>query len=177
MLWNWDANLFYAVNSLAVRSELISNIAVFCAEYLPYLVGLLYLYFVLTSTLSNKRELVINTLAPAVLTRLLFATLIKQIIARPRPFLALPGVHMLVEATGFSMPSGHASFFFALATSVWLVDKRWGYIFFALAIVISMARVAVGIHYPSDILTGLILGGGLAYIMASFRMGSAISKL
>lgn len=57
-----------------------------------------------------------------------------------------------------SFPSGHAAFYFALAFAVYLYHKKAGAFFLTGAALISISRVAGGIHYPSDILAGAILG-------------------
>ncbi len=87
-----------------------------------------------------------------------FNQLIGALYFRPRPFLA-HDVHQLVYPfSAKSFPSDHAATSFALAYSVYLVDKRWGRVLLLLASVISVGRVMVGVHYPSDILVGALLG-------------------
>jgi undecaprenyl-diphosphatase len=57
-----------------------------------------------------------------------------------------------------SFPSDSASFVFAIATGFCLISWRWGLGMVAFATFVGLARVAVGIHYPSDILVGALLG-------------------
>lgn len=83
--------------------------------------------------------------------------LIRAVYGRVRPFEAL-GLKTLFTETSASFPSGHATFFFALATAVYLYNRRWGWWFFAAALLISLARVAAGVHYPSDIFGGALVG-------------------
>ena len=63
-----------------------------------------------------------------------------------------------------SFPSDHATLFFALATALFFVSRRVGvwamiYVF----VVVCIPRVYVGIHYPTDILAGMVLGGGIVW--------------
>jgi undecaprenyl-diphosphatase len=89
--------------------------------------------------------------------------LIKHIIAEPRPFLA--GIHAIYEHGGYdAFPSGHTSLFTALAVGVWFRFRRFGFFLFMCALVIGIARVAVGIHWPLDIIAGLILGSFGAWV-------------
>ncbi|HSO39089.1 MAG TPA: phosphatase PAP2 family protein [Labilithrix sp.] len=100
--------------------------------------------------------------------------LLKAIVRRPRPYLALPGVRALVfEApTDYSFPSGHAagSFTFAMFVAVVLVQharrsptkkkRRIGLSAIALvaALGVAMSRCALGVHFPADVLAGAALG-------------------
>jgi undecaprenyl-diphosphatase len=73
---------------------------------------------------------------------------------------------LLSNEIGQSFPSGHAAFFFALATAVTLFNKkvhpersrRTGIWLFVGAFLISLARIYAGVHYPSDILAGAAVG-------------------
>ena len=71
-----------------------------------------------------------------------------------------------------SFPSGHALFFFAIGYMIYLYDKKWGYFFLFLAILMGVARVMVGMHYPLDILGGAIIGMLVAFYF--YKIGQAI---
>jgi undecaprenyl-diphosphatase len=88
------------------------------------------------------------------------AALIARLAERPRPFVADPhGVHLFARhAADPGFPSDHATAAFAIATAVALRDRRRGAAFVALAVVLAAGRVALGLHYPSDVLAGAALG-------------------
>ena len=92
---------------------------------------------------------------------------LKRLIRRPRPYAALPGITARTsDATlgdSFSMPSGHASTAFTLATSWSLSHDQWYVIVpsFAWAGSVALSRVWLGVHYPSDVLTGSLLGAAI----------------
>ena len=85
---------------------------------------------------------------------------------RPRPFEVLENVVKLTDhTTGSSFPSGHAAVIFGLAGFLFLHNRKIGLWFLAAAVLIGIARVAVGVHYPSDILGGLTVGLVSAWIV------------
>jgi|WetSurMetagenome_2_1015567.scaffolds.fasta_scaffold41472_2 undecaprenyl-diphosphatase len=90
---------------------------------------------------------------------------VKPLLARPRPCQTVDGVpavadvHLLVGCGGGkSFPSSHAVNNFAVATLFGLYYKRTRYALFAFASVVALSRVFVGVHYPSDILGGALIG-------------------
>lgn len=89
---------------------------------------------------------------------------LKHALARPRPCVALEQVHLLVGCSDSgSMPSAHAANTFA-ATMVALLFYRRSWRFMVpFAAAVSVSRVFNGVHYPSDILAGAILGAGTAF--------------
>lgn len=86
------------------------------------------------------------------------ATFFKNIFGILRPFDALGGVENLLAETGYAFPSGHATFYMALAFSIYFSHKKAGLVLIFLALIIGTARVMAGVHYPVDILGGYVLG-------------------
>jgi undecaprenyl-diphosphatase len=75
-----------------------------------------------------------------------------------------------------SFPSDHAVVFFCLAASLWFVSKRLGAVAFGYAMIgTSFPRIYLGIHYPTDILGGAILGIGIAYLAKSESLRTAVT--
>ena len=101
----------------------------------------------------------------AIVARFVFVEAIRFFYYNPRPFLVLENVNQLInhETTG-SMPSGHASFYFALATGVCLYNKKAGYIYLILAGLMGFARIFSGVHWPLDIIVEAVLGIGTAIL-------------
>jgi len=79
---------------------------------------------------------------------------------RPRPYVADPSdAHLFVAASlDPSFPSDHATGAFAIAVAICLRSRRVGYLALAMATILAFARVAVGVHYPGDVLAGAALG-------------------
>lgn len=163
----FDVQVFYLLNGLAGKSSLLDGVIVFCASYLAYLLIAVLLVLVFFSAYSNRQkwELLIVAGATGIIARFGVAELIRYFYHRPRPFLALPDVHQLLTDPAWSFPSGHASFFFALSTAVYLYNKKWGMWFFLATLLITVSRVIAGVHYPSDIIGGAFIGIIVAYIV------------
>ncbi|MGB3683386.1 MAG: phosphatase PAP2 family protein [Rubrobacteraceae bacterium] len=91
---------------------------------------------------------------------------IKEITMRPRPFAVIPDVSLLVGAPhSYAFPSGHTTSAFAAATGAVLAAKRllgkvpaWGWGMLALAAAEGYSRLYVGVHWPSDVAAGAVLG-------------------
>ena len=105
----------------------------------------------------------------------LSAGLIKNLIARPRQCHTI-GASMVVErvrllvpcGSGYSFPSTHAVNSFAAAIFLSYYYRRWAWAFFSFALTVSLSRIIVGVHYPSDIVGGAIIGsifGGLLILL------------
>jgi membrane-associated phospholipid phosphatase len=103
--------------------------------------------------------------------------ILKDIIERQRPCNTFTDINLLVGCgKSFSMPSNHASNAFAFAITFFLFRRKViGCVSLALAAVIALSRVYVGVHYPSDVLVGALLGAGAACTaMLLYRWGSRI---
>jgi undecaprenyl-diphosphatase len=88
------------------------------------------------------------------------AHLITDLWARPRPFVAHPTVAHLFIPPSYdpSFPSDHATAAFAIAVAILLRHRKAGMLAVAMAVLVSLSRVVVGTHYPSDVLGGAVLG-------------------
>jgi undecaprenyl-diphosphatase len=86
--------------------------------------------------------------------------MISELVDRPRPFVVdSGGVHLFSgHAADPSFPSDHATAAFAIAMAIYLRHRGWGVVALIAAAVLSVGRVALGVHYPSDVLAGAALG-------------------
>lgn len=100
-------------------------------------------------------------MAASLLGSLLINNLIlKNAVARTRPYEAVEGLHRIIEAQpDFSFPSGHTASSFAAAVVIFLTcPRKAGVPAVALAALIMLSRLYVGVHYPTDVLVGMIMG-------------------
>jgi undecaprenyl-diphosphatase len=95
-------------------------------------------------------------------------SLIKALTSRVRPCNAMEWCHTLPIAVpvDHSFPSGHAAGSFAFAVFVSRLDGRAAWFLLPLASLIALSRVALGVHYPTDVLGGALLGAALGWLGA-----------
>lgn len=87
----------------------------------------------------------------------------KNLFARSRPCWIDESIILLVKnPRDFSFPSGHTLVAFESAVSIWLVHKRWGCAALLLAFLIGFSRMYLFVHFPTDVLGGMVLGAGIA---------------
>lgn len=148
-----DYFLFQQINDLAGRWICLDALGIFFAKYFGYL--LVVSVFII---FWRKWKIILQAFSAAVLARFGVVELIRWFWEKPRPFVE-NNVNLLLERTdAASFPSGHAAFFFGLSTVVYFYNKKAGILFFIASFLISIARVFVGIHWPSDILAGVLVG-------------------
>jgi len=95
------------------------------------------------------------------------STFLKKWICRPRPCHIMTDINLLVNCgAGYSLPSSHATNVFGQAFLFSLHYKNHAGYLFAYAFLVSISRVFVGVHYPGDILGGLIVGGLIGTVTA-----------
>ncbi len=178
-----DLNLviFNSINGLAGHWPILDQAGIFFAEYFQYLLGLFLVFVVFSTKKTKKVFMAFTAVLAALLARFAVKGLILIFYSNPRPYAGDFLAHQLVATPGEdfqSFPSGHALFFFSAATAIYCYDKKMGVFFFAAAATISLARIFVGVHWPSDILAGALLGivtGWLTYKTIDFIKNEARS--
>ena len=138
----------------------------FCAVILPWLIvlGLIAYFFISKKKVANLRLLGLSFFS-AILAWFL-ASLFKYNFPSPRPFEVYDSLRPLfTTGVGDAFPSGHATFMGALAFGIFLQKRKLGLIFILGAIIVSLARVLANVHWPTDVIVGLLFGALVAVIV------------
>ncbi|MDG3580792.1 phosphatase PAP2 family protein [Galbibacter pacificus] len=162
-LLEYDRELLIFLNNLGIEDydyfwQTITQPIV----WIPLYIFILILVFK-TYQKEPLRKSILLTLA-VVLTTSLITSLVKAIIARTRPsgnsdLTEL--IRVIIEPNSYSFFSGHAANSFALTTFIVLILRnkyQWIYILYIWPVFFSFSRIYVGVHYPSDILAGALVG-------------------
>jgi membrane-associated phospholipid phosphatase len=114
-------------------------------------------------TLKRQRSYYVGA---SVLSSAIISNILKYSVNRPRPFLTYSFIEKVTSGASPSFPSDHTSDAFALATAVSLIWPKWYVIIpsYAWACAVGYSRMDLGVHYPSEVLAGAIIGAGSAYL-------------
>lgn len=158
-----DNQIILWLNSFAGKSAFLDSFGVSMAQNLIYVVAGMAVGFWLFKDRNFKTNLWVS-LSSVIVSRLIIVEPLKILFDRQRPFEVL-SLHKLIvdEGTGKSFPSGHAAILFSIAFAFY--GTKWFWTLFALAVLSSVARIFVGVHYPSDILVGAIIGAATSLIL------------
>jgi len=156
-----DYQVFQIINNLAGHYKWLDQVGIFMAAYSQYFLGVLIVVWMLLKDKLNfwkNFKITAYFFITAVVSRFIFGEIIKRVVARPRPFELHQVTQLIPEDLHMSFPSGHMSFFFAFSTAVYLYNKKAGIICYIVRVLMGLARIYTGVHYPLDILGGMVLG-------------------
>lgn len=163
---SFDTVVFGWLNSLVFWKDWIDTWIIFKAQFLGW--WILLILAVLAIIYRDKKEwskIFFCAIISGGFSRML-TELARFFYNRPRPFEVLENINQLIfHSSGGSFPSGHASFFFAIAVYVFFFHKIWGSVFFGIALYMGIGRIEVGVHWPTDILGGMAVGIFSAWIV------------
>ena len=152
-----DHSWLLSINHFANSSRFWQDVFQFFGVYLIYLVPIILLITWFWS--AQGKKIALGATFAGFFSWVIFAKIIAAIVKRPRPFDGRGFTEILFKRPDFSFPSDHAAFLFAVTFYFYLTGyKKLAYFLVVLAVLISFARIGIGVHYPGDILSGAILG-------------------
>lgn len=170
----FDVFGYHMINHLAGHIALLDKIMAFIAKDALELYAVLFVvaWFKLPKPEVKKRHALIVMGFSGILA-LLFNVVISHIWFRPRPFVTLPKgsfEQLIPHPADASFPSDHTAGSFGFAAGSWKQSEGWvSKSFTILAILVAIARVYCGLHWPTDVLAGVVIGIVSAVIMRKFN--------
>ena len=167
---SFDLLGYHLINQWAGHHPVLDKLMAFFAQYALELYAGLFLlaWFTLPKSDSNKRHALVVAGFSGVLA-LTFNAIIGQFFFRPRPFVTLQKgtfTQLIPHSLDTSFPSDHTSGSFGFAAGSWREASTWvRWTFTILAIIVPIARVYTGVHWPTDVLASVVIGIVSAKIM------------
>ncbi|HEV8535625.1 MAG TPA: phosphatase PAP2 family protein [Candidatus Limnocylindria bacterium] len=171
-LGNFDTQLYLAI---AAQRNLVTSVIAVALTYLNWsgFFWWILAFLLLRSRGVNRRGLAATgTVVLGMLDAWVFTEILKVIVRRPRPFEALAAVPgplpapetVIAHPSSFSFPSGDASLAMGAAVAFAFVSSRYRAPVLLFGVAAALARVVVGVHYPFDVVGGMVVGivSGLA---------------
>ncbi|TWH46279.1 undecaprenyl-diphosphatase [Sporomusa sp. KB1] len=169
---NYDMMLLTSINNLSGHLVWLDKLMMYVSEYGPAIFGLYLVALWFSGT--NKTQLENNRrYALYAFTSALIGLGISQIVGfawfRNRPYVDHP-VHLLLPVNpDASFPSDHATGSFSLASSLVINNTFGGKLMLGFATLVAFSRIYVGIHYPTDVIGGMLVGIMSSWLVERYK--------
>lgn len=163
-----DISVYHALNDFAYEHAWVGDLAKFFAQYAVFVpVAVVAAIWLAGPLRADRHQRHAAFLAgAATILALAIVQVINHLYDRTRPFVHHSHHLLIAHGRDASFPSDHTSGAFAIAFTLLLCGRRTlGWLAFAIAVLIGVARVMVGVHYPSDVLGGVLVGAIAALIV------------
>ncbi len=148
--------LFFLIFGMSNKSNLLDFAMIFGAEYVIFITFFLIFVFALKGKIKEKKALLLSLLSIPIVVLLIKG--IHLFFFEPRPFITYDISPLITYSRiDASFPSRHSALMFGVAFSFIFYKSRWGAVFSFLALWVGISRIYVGVHYPIDILGGIIV--------------------
>lgn len=158
-----DYHLFQLINQLGNTLSALNPIMRLLASYAEYVfyIGIVIYWF---TRHDLKRKMVAESILSACVA-VTFSGILAHFFYRDRPFVTHNVIQLIAHPANASFPSDHAIGAFVIATSIWIHRRKDGKLWLALAAGIAFSRVWTGVHYPSDVIGGAVIGIAAAVLI------------
>lgn len=151
-----NIDLFFQIYNLSHRFPLLDNLMIFGAEYLIYLTFFLMIFFFFFGSSKDRKAFILASFA--YLIAYTIAQVIHLFYFEPRPFVTFPITPLISHTANAAFPSGHTLTMTSIAFAYTYYKSFLTPFFLIFLVWIGFARIFVGVHYPQDILGGIVVG-------------------
>jgi undecaprenyl-diphosphatase len=167
---SFDFQLFRLINNLAGRNDVLDGLGrLLVNEYfVTTMMALILVIFWFEGRDQDRRERNQRAILRAIIALFMANIILKLcnlIYFRPRPFDSHEVNLLFYQPWDSSFPSNPATVGFSIATAMWLYNRRLGTLLLVLATLFGLSRIYCGVHYPSDVIAGALLGALSAYLV------------
>ena len=164
LLHSLDIFILELVN-LSYHSFLSDNLALLVTN-----VGVIYFWIIIAGILylfgNEKGKDVSKKMIIILIVVVIVSQIIKFVVMRPRPYTELSSLVVLSLGTDPSFPSGHTTISTAMSYVLSKEYNKW--YLMSIPVIVALSRLYLGVHYPSDVFGGFLVGIGIAYIMEHY---------
>lgn len=158
-IFGMDVNIFYFINSSLSNPVFDYIMPIFSYAGQTGIIWIILSFLLIFFGKKPAKRIGTLCLVGLILSGISTEVVLKNVIRRERPYNVLENVNLLVpKEKSFSFPSGHATSSFTASSILGLLGRKYFLFFIFLATFISFSRIYCGVHYPSDVLSGCILG-------------------
>ena len=173
---NWMFDTFGSSKAFAIVSRIITELG--CKWAIMTAVAVLLIF-------KKTRKLGVYAMFACGLAFCINNIILKNVIERARPFVENPELAQMSALAsyelpdGYSMASGHSTASMALAVTVMLFHKKWGFLTIPYALLVGLSRICLCVHYLTDVLVGFAIGAALAvgiYFLLNYLLKVYLKK-
>lgn len=164
---NWDINTLHKINSW--DSKFVRNYSKFMSKSAPYISIGIPVGMAIYGGITKNKPILADALyiGTSLGVAVVFTSAIKLMVDRERPYDRYPDlIHPYSREKSSSFPSSHTATAFSVATSLSIRYPKW-YVIAPSALwatSVGFSRMTEGVHYPSDVITGAVIGAGCAVV-------------
>lgn len=161
-----NITLFRMVNDIGKEHTYLNSVFSFIAEYLVIFLALSILFIWFSRNKENRKMIICATIT--FICSIILGKILGLFYSNYQPFVELSDVNLLIEKeVDNSFPSDHTILFFSYCFSFWLFKRGIWILSLLVATLVGISRIWVGVHYPFDVLTSIIISFTIASLIYS----------